>query len=54
MYHRSPSRLPQLLSATPARGLIVNPINGDWERMNVEENPEEAIARFLNKLKQVP
>jgi hypothetical protein len=42
--------LPQLLSATPAEGLIVNPINGDWERMNAEENPEEAIGRFLKKL----
>ena len=46
--------LPQLLAATPAPRLIVNPINGDWERMNVEENPDEAVGRFLNKLKHIP
>ena len=46
--------LPQLLSASAARGLVLNPINGDWESMTVEDNVEEAIGRFLNKLKHVP
>jgi hypothetical protein len=54
--------LPQLVRATSVPGLVVNPINGDWERMNGEEargyvpaglrvvsedNPEAAIVRFV-------
>ena len=42
------------LQLPAARGLVVSPINGDWERMSAEENSEEAIGRFLNKLKLLP
>jgi Acetyl xylan esterase (AXE1) len=55
--------LAQLVAATSAPGLVVNPIDGDWERMNgdeargyvpaglrvvSEDNPEGAIVRFVH------
>jgi dienelactone hydrolase len=54
--------LPQLLAATAARGIVVNPIDGDWKRMPAaqarqlisarhivvtEDNPERAIIEAL-------
>jgi dienelactone hydrolase len=57
--------LPQLLLATGARGLVVNPISGDWDRLEEAEarklvpdrtrvvsrpEPEEAVAAFLREI----
>ncbi len=54
--------LPQLLARAPASGLIVNPIDGDWDRMAAEEarklapagvqvisadEPDDRLAEFL-------
>ncbi len=57
--------LPKLLGSAPGKGLVVNPIDGDWNRMSEaearkllparirivsEEQPEGAISRFLGGL----
>ena len=57
--------LPQVLAAAKAKGLVVNPIDGDWNRMPIEEakkllphgvrtvsseNPDDEIRRFLSGL----
>ncbi len=55
--------LPQVLAAAKAKGLVVNPIDGDWNRMPIEvakkllprgvrtvsaEDPDSEIRRFLS------
>jgi dienelactone hydrolase len=57
--------LPELLASAQAKGIIVNPIDGDWNRMAAsearrvvpskvqvvsEDQPDKAIARFLEGL----
>jgi dienelactone hydrolase len=57
--------LPQLLDSTSAKGVVVNPIDGDWNRLSAaearkllpsslqivsEESPQKEIERFLSGL----
>jgi hypothetical protein len=61
--------IPQLLEAPGIPGLVINPMNGDWERMQApqarrlvsgriqivsETTPEHAIQRFLRALVDEP